>query len=292
MGPASDVFSLGAVLAYAATGAPPFGTGTAAAVLYRVVTAPPDLTGVPARLRDAVASCLVKSPAGRPSLHGLQSAVFRTAPPAPSSPASFWPAPVAAVIGAPHAVPAHENARSHATLSAGPRGRSTGTPRQPAEAPSAPRYPPYAVARVPGPVAAAVRLMYAGAALTLISNIINLPIIGQIRTAFMAAYPLLPPRDIAAVTRTADGFFVLNGIVCTAAWLWMARANRRGRSWARTIATVFFGLDTIVALFTIARPGIPVVKGFVTMIWLAGLGAVIALWQRQSGAYFQASRHR
>ena len=46
-GPASDVFALGCVVAYAAAGTGPFGTGTAAAILYRVVHAEPVLDGVP-----------------------------------------------------------------------------------------------------------------------------------------------------------------------------------------------------------------------------------------------------
>ena len=50
-GPASDVFALGCVVAYAAAGTGPFGTGTAAAILYRVVHADPVLDGVPPRLR-------------------------------------------------------------------------------------------------------------------------------------------------------------------------------------------------------------------------------------------------
>ena len=55
-GPASDVFSLGSVLAYAATGAGPFGGGQPAAVIYRVVHAEPDLAGVPGQLRDLIAA--------------------------------------------------------------------------------------------------------------------------------------------------------------------------------------------------------------------------------------------
>ena len=47
VGPASDVFSLGCVLAFAASGNAPFGGGSAASVLYRVVTGRPDLTSVP-----------------------------------------------------------------------------------------------------------------------------------------------------------------------------------------------------------------------------------------------------
>lgn len=68
-GPASDLFSLGAVLAYAATGNPPFGDGVSAAVLlYRVLHEEPDLTGLPGGpLREAVEGCLAKDPDLRPT---------------------------------------------------------------------------------------------------------------------------------------------------------------------------------------------------------------------------------
>ncbi|MFJ6212467.1 serine/threonine-protein kinase [Streptomyces sp. NPDC092296] len=66
-GPAGDVFSLGAVLAYAATGTPPFGQGVSAAVLlYRVLHEQPDLGPLAGPLRDAVAACLAKEAAQRP----------------------------------------------------------------------------------------------------------------------------------------------------------------------------------------------------------------------------------
>jgi hypothetical protein len=68
---ASDVFSLGAVLAFVVTGTGPFGTGAASAMLYRVVHAEPDLTRVPGGLRDVVRACLRKNPAERPTPAGL-----------------------------------------------------------------------------------------------------------------------------------------------------------------------------------------------------------------------------
>jgi outer membrane protein assembly factor BamB len=90
--PASDVFSLGCVLAFPVTGVSPFGDGTAADVLYRVVHAPPDLDGVPGPLREVVTSCLAKTPADRPSLLRLAEAVKANTPPdAALSLASFWP---------------------------------------------------------------------------------------------------------------------------------------------------------------------------------------------------------
>ncbi|MFC9057472.1 LamG-like jellyroll fold domain-containing protein [Streptomyces sp. NPDC057074] len=65
---ASDVFCLGAVLAFAATGANPFGAGPTPALLYRVVHNAPDVDAVtdPA-LRALIADCLAKDPARRPT---------------------------------------------------------------------------------------------------------------------------------------------------------------------------------------------------------------------------------
>ena len=67
VGAPTDVFSLGAVLAFAATGNGPFGTGPTPALLYRVVSEPPDLTAVPARLSALIGHCLAKEPADRPT---------------------------------------------------------------------------------------------------------------------------------------------------------------------------------------------------------------------------------
>jgi serine/threonine protein kinase len=67
VGPPSDVFSLGAVLAFAATGEGPFGSGSSAALIYRLVHNPPDLNRVPAETRSLIERCLDKDPGRRPS---------------------------------------------------------------------------------------------------------------------------------------------------------------------------------------------------------------------------------
>ncbi|WP_194235780.1 serine/threonine-protein kinase [Streptomyces sp. CB01881] len=64
--PATDVFALGALAAYVAGGAPPFGDGPDTAVLYRVVHEQPELDAVPADLRELILRCLAKSPEDRP----------------------------------------------------------------------------------------------------------------------------------------------------------------------------------------------------------------------------------
>ena len=67
VGPPSDVFSLGAVLAFAATGQGPFGSGSGPTLMYRVVFTPPDVGGLPAGLRPLVEWCLAKDPDQRPT---------------------------------------------------------------------------------------------------------------------------------------------------------------------------------------------------------------------------------
>ncbi|MFZ4135329.1 protein kinase domain-containing protein [Streptomyces koyangensis] len=67
--PAADVFCLGSVLAYAATGALPFGTATSGvhALMYRIAQEPPNLADVPENLQDLIGACLAKDPEDRPT---------------------------------------------------------------------------------------------------------------------------------------------------------------------------------------------------------------------------------
>ena len=88
VGPASDVFSLGAVLTFAATGRGPFGSGSSATLLYRVVFTPPDTSGLATEFRPLVERCLAKDPEQRPTTNQLL-AELDTPPPA----AGWLPAP-------------------------------------------------------------------------------------------------------------------------------------------------------------------------------------------------------
>jgi serine/threonine protein kinase len=80
VGPAADIFSLGGVLAFAATGEPPFGAGSASALLYRVVYGTAATGSVPAELRSLVERCLAKDPADRPTADDLLAELGCAAP--------------------------------------------------------------------------------------------------------------------------------------------------------------------------------------------------------------------
>ena len=77
-GPASDVFSLGSTLLYAATGHAPYQGETTVDVLVRLATEPPDLTGLPAELADPLERCLDRDPDRRPTPAQLVAGIAAT----------------------------------------------------------------------------------------------------------------------------------------------------------------------------------------------------------------------
>jgi serine/threonine protein kinase len=102
-GPPSDIFSLGCVLAYAATGQPPFAGENPASILFRIVTADPDLSMIPPGLRQVIDACLQKNPASRPEPGRLIAMFNELGPATPVTLGSFWPEAVARVIAADQA---------------------------------------------------------------------------------------------------------------------------------------------------------------------------------------------
>jgi predicted Ser/Thr protein kinase len=76
--PLSDVFAWGGLVAFAATGRPPFGTGPPEVVVHRIINEAADLDGVEAELRALVAQALAKQPEQRPSARALLARLLGT----------------------------------------------------------------------------------------------------------------------------------------------------------------------------------------------------------------------
>ncbi|WP_187284611.1 serine/threonine-protein kinase [Streptomyces sp. uw30] len=142
--PATDVFSLGATLAYASMGDSPFGHGSSEVMLYRVVHEEAQLHGVPDALAPLVRACLAKDPEDRPSTLQLSLRLKEIAareaqgfadvrPPAPRSPESDRPTGRLADTYSDQ-----QRAQRRAQGAPPPRGsampRGTGTPRVPGPA--------------------------------------------------------------------------------------------------------------------------------------------------------------
>ncbi len=356
-GPESDVFALACVVTYGATGAAPFGTGTAAAILYRVVHAEPVLDGVPPGLREVLAACLAKDPAARPTLRAVSGMLAGRAESSGPSAVAFWPPPVAGLIGAYQARLEQETrgvTRPADGFSWAGAGRPAGGGASPRPAPSspgqappaerpdpAPRWPyaqaapgppagsreypvprgyggqvsapPYAPPRgyppgdaqaghpqpyragapaiagsMPASMVTAVRLMYAGAAYTLVW------VVGVIAVAAnVKDYPVYASSGAHSLAGTAT-FTVLAGLVEALLWLRVARGCRRGRRGSRIAGTVLFALYTmgVFSVVSSTQLGLGPAKAVTLIGWLIALAAAVALWRPSSSAFFRARTSR
>ena len=100
---ASDVFSLGATLLFAATGHPPYQGDTVMDILVRLATEPPDLSGLPPDLTRVVTACLERSPRNRPTSAAILAELAPFVGGTPSSPGSghsYLPPDALTLIGA------------------------------------------------------------------------------------------------------------------------------------------------------------------------------------------------
>jgi hypothetical protein len=157
--------------------------------------------------------------------------------------------------------------------------------------PAEPLRPP-----APAPVLTAVKLMYAGAAVTAVELIIGLALIivdikAAARGRFLGHSLTAPQMRPLIIT-----VWIVLGLVVIALWLWMARANGQGRTWARILSTVLFGLATLDVRHP-QPPGSPAGFGatvlyyggtaLVVAAWLVGAAAVWLLWRPASSAFFK-----
>jgi hypothetical protein len=147
------------------------------------------------------------------------------------------------------------------------------TPAQPP-----PTLPPQ---QAPRAVQIAVRCMYAGAALSLVSLIVGLTSVGSLKSDIKKAYPKDTASQVHKIEVADIVIVVIIALIGIGLWLWMARANQGGHGYARILGTVFFGIDTLLIAANFARPHASLGLVFSLLVWLAGLGAVLFLWEQE-----------
>ncbi len=138
----------------------------------------------------------------------------------------------------------------------------------------------------PGSVQNAVKLMYAGAVVSAIVFVIGLLTVGSTRTALKKAYPKYTAHQISTLVTFDVVVGIVVGLLSIGLWILLARASKQGKNWARITGTVLFGIDTLLILLSVGRlrSGIGILIDLI--IWLIGLGAVVLLWRKESGAFF------
>lgn len=147
----------------------------------------------------------------------------------------------------------------------------------------------------PQSVLTAVRLMYAGAVLSLLSFVVSLFTMGDVREQIRQAdtQNVMTDAQVDAAASLGIAFAVVLGLVGAGLWFWMARANLKGRNWARILATVFFGLNTFALLgsFSQNTGGSALTLVFTVGTWLVGLGAVVFMFRPESKPFYQPAQH-
>jgi len=142
----------------------------------------------------------------------------------------------------------------------------------------------------PQPVLQAIKLMYAGAAIStvglFVSLIVPLADVAGTKAAIKKARPSLTTSQVNQTFTVGIELVVFYGVIGTALWLWMARANSRGRSWTRVLSTVLCGIATLQLFGTLRAPAALGVL-FAGLTWLAGGAAVYLLWRKESTDFFK-----
>ncbi|HUD79260.1 MAG TPA: hypothetical protein VMR00_15515 [Streptosporangiaceae bacterium] len=75
---------------------------------------------------------------------------------------------------------------------------------------------------------------------------------------------------------------MVGAVIAIGLWLWMAWANGRGRNWARTVAAVLFGINTLSLLLSFFLVHAPATLVADLAIWLVGLAAIVLLFGAQT----------
>jgi hypothetical protein len=152
---------------------------------------------------------------------------------------------------------------------------SSGKPVEPERSPAPPS------------VLNAVKLMYVGAAVSTVSLVISLVDISGTKAAIRKARPSLTTAQVNQLNTFIITLAIVSGVIGVALWLWMARANSQGRSWARILSTVLFALATLDLYGVLSQPKTLLGLVFPLLTWLVGLGAVIFLWRKESTEFFK-----
>ncbi len=143
----------------------------------------------------------------------------------------------------------------------------------------------------PTSVVRACQAMYVGAAASLISIVIAILDRHAIRTALHNHNLKLTTAQLNNTYHAALGALVVVGLIGVGLWIWMAMMCKAGKSWARILSTVFFGIETIDLVVGTAVPGggSAATRIYGILIWLIGLVATVLLWQRRSSEYFRGA---
>jgi hypothetical protein len=143
------------------------------------------------------------------------------------------------------------------------------------------------MSRSPRSVLNAVRLMCAGAALELAVMVTVLVTLGSVRSAIVQDFTATQWHS-TMLTQVVP--VLASAPIGAGVWLWLAWANGRGYDWARPAFMALFGLVTIELLIGLGggtASYAPADLIATTVLWLAGLAAMVLIFSKTASPYYQ-----
>jgi uncharacterized membrane protein len=103
-------------------------------------------------------------------------------------------------------------------------------------------------------------------------------------------------NEIHSYVTVSIATIIIIGLISVALWLWMARMNTAGRSWARVVATVLFVLWTYYTYENLGGTRgsavLIVSMAIVLVIWVVGVASLFLLWRQPSSEFFRSRSSR
>lgn len=172
----------------------------------------------------------------------------------------------------------------------GPQDPAAGFGAYPTGPAGAPRQAPPAPAQ-PSSIVTAVKLMYAGAALSVLSLVYSFATIGNLKDDIRAE---LQKNDANVSQSTIDAaysitivFAVIFGLIGALLWVWMAWKNGQGRKWARVVATVLGVFNVLGLLFSLAGGNAEPISLILSALSCAlAVTILVLLYKKESTAFY------
>jgi hypothetical protein len=141
----------------------------------------------------------------------------------------------------------------------------------------------------PASIVTAVRLMWAGAVITVIGALSVFVQTDALRDNIRERDSSMTSSDVDAAVAGVIGFTIVVGAIIVGLWLWMAHQNGQGRSWARTVATVLGVLNVLFVVVGLAagnQTGLGVAFNLVNIVLAVVI--LVLLYRPDASDYYTA----
>jgi hypothetical protein len=143
-------------------------------------------------------------------------------------------------------------------------------------------------AEQPQSIANAVKLMYVGAGISLLGILFTVLQKNSIRDQVRDDYPSYSQDKVDSTVSSVIAFAIIGGLIGAGIWLWMANTNGKGKTWARTVATVLGGLNVLFALLGLGMGQSTPLSTVVSLISVVLAATILYLLYRpESNQYYR-----